>query len=133
MAAMGPVQSWPLPAAWDAAVEVTAAVYGVAPGPLRAPSRGRGPRPPERAREPKKVAVWLAVLLSGRDYKAVARFLGLHKDTVSSHCADIREEAIDDARERQLDALAAAATVRLELGGAAHGNVIALDGEGRAA
>lgn len=102
--------------AWDAAAEIVAAFYGVPATLLKASSRGRGPRPPEAAWMPKKVAVALAVILSDCRYADLAREIGLNKDTVASHCAAVRKAAFDDhALERQMDTMHAAAAVRLEL------------------
>jgi hypothetical protein len=108
-------RTWPAEQAWLAVTEVTASAYGVELELLRAPSRGRGPRPPERAREPKKVAVYLTVLLSGADCAAVARQLHLHRDTVWKHCEEVRLWADEDVVEQNLQVLAAAASVKLGL------------------
>lgn len=108
-------KTWPADVAWLAVTEVAAAAYGVEPELLRAPSRGRGPRPPERAREPKKVAIYLTLMLSGSDCAALARHLGMHRDTVWSHCAEVRLWADDDVIEQNLQVLAAAASVKLGL------------------
>lgn len=94
---------------------VTAATYGVGPELLLAESRGRGPRPPEQAREPKKIAVFIAVVLADCEYIQLARHVGLHKDTIASHCAEIRALSEDDRRERHIEVLIAAAAVRLQL------------------
>lgn len=79
-------------AAWRVAVEVAAQAYYVPPQAIRAPSRGRGPKPPAPVCEAKKVAIYLTVILvDGLQYAELAALIGLHKDTVSSHCAWARE------------------------------------------
>lgn len=103
-------------AAWEAAVEVVASTYAISPAVLRAASRGRGPRPPRAAWAAKKMAVSLAVVLCGCDYIELARLLGLHKDTVSSHCAAIREAcATDDDFEQLSLSLEVCARLRLAI------------------
>jgi hypothetical protein len=87
---------WSAIQGWEAAVTVTAAAYAIEPALLKAPSRGRGPRPPACVWEAKKMAVHLAVLVSGCDYAALGRELGLHRDTVASHCAEMRQRAAED-------------------------------------
>lgn len=110
---------WPLEPAWDVAVKAVSAAYRVDPNSITAESRGRGPRPPEAIREPKKVAIYLAVTLTGCDYAALGRHVGLHKDTVTSHCAWAREACAGDAElERRVEALGSAAIVLLEIAGA---------------
>ena len=91
--------AWTIAESWAAATEVVALAYGVDLTAVRAPSQGRGPRPPGPVRTPKKVAVHLTALVSGADYAAIGRHLGLHKDTVSSHCADGRAGAWEDEAE----------------------------------
>ncbi len=88
--------------AWDAAVAVTSAAYGVGPDEIDTPTRGRGPRPPQRIWEAKKMAVHLAVLVSGCAYTDLARRLGYHRDTVTSHCASMREAMASDADLEEL-------------------------------
>lgn len=107
---------WSIAEAWATASDVTAAAYGVGVELLRAESRGRGPRPPREAWEAKKVAVYLAVVLSDCDYAELGRLIGLHKDTVSSHCAAVRNSVLDsDMAETSAQALEALARGRLEL------------------
>jgi hypothetical protein len=111
---------WPMDAAWDAAVEVCAVGYGVAVDVIRAESRGRGPRPPRDTWQAKKMAVHLTVSLTNCDYAALGRAVGLHKDTIASHCAGIREAmAEDEAVERHSDVFAGAAVTRMQLRGVA--------------
>lgn len=81
---------------WEAAVAVTASAYGVDAALIAAPSRGRGPRPPAHIWQAKKMAVHLAVIVADQGYKALAVELGMHKDTVCSHCADMRTVAETD-------------------------------------
>lgn len=100
---------WPIRPTWRAAVEVTATAYWVDQSDLLAPSRGRGPRPPERIWEAKKMAVHLTVLVSACSYAALAREIGFHKDTITSQCADMRDRVLDDdameAKSAALEAL----------------------------
>lgn len=116
---MGDQQTkWPLDAAWRAAVQVTEGTFGLTPGAITAPSRGRGPRPPAEVREPKKLAIYLANSLADCDYAALARHVGLHKDTVHSHCAAVREALIGDEDLAQLvDTLGSVAIVNMEVRG----------------
>jgi len=110
-----PIKRWPVARAWEVAVEITALAYGVDPAAITAETRGRGPRPPEAVREPKKIAVFVTIVLSGSDYTALARHLGMHKDTISSHCASVREACCADVIERQVEAILATSAMRLEL------------------
>lgn len=111
----GMTKRWPLDAAWDAATEVTAAAYGVQAQMLRAPSRGRGPRPPAEIWSAKKMAVHLTVVLADCDYSALSRHIALHKDTVASHCAAVRQAVARDFDTGALsEALEGAAHVRLQ-------------------
>lgn len=94
--------------AWLAATAVVARAYpGVTQPMLTAPSAGRaGPRPPRACWEAKKVAVHLTVSISGCDYAALGRHVGLHKDTVASHCAQVRDEiTVNDRIGAQVAAL----------------------------
>jgi hypothetical protein len=107
---------WPVLVAWEEAVRTTAAAYGIEPELLRAESRGRGPKPPERAREPKKMAVHLAVVLADCSYAELGRAIGYHKDTIAGHCAEVREAVLhDDGAETAAAALERLARGRLEL------------------
>jgi hypothetical protein len=99
--------------AWRAAVEVVAAAAGIDPDAIRGEGIRRGPRPSEAAREPKKIAIALAVTLSERSYASLARHVGLHKDTVCSHCADIRKACDDDVFEQRFEALLILARARV--------------------
>ena len=106
---------WGVAAAWEAAVEVTAAAFDVDPDGLRAESRGRGPRPAAELWAPKKMAVHVAVILADCGYAALGAHLGLHRDTVASHCASIRElAATDDRFEALSETLVAAGSFRLD-------------------
>lgn len=89
----GGVIRWPIGPAWSAAAQVSANAYGVQAPEITAPSRGRGPRPPQSVWAAKKMAVHLTVILTGADYACVGRHIGLHRDTVASHCAAMRQEA----------------------------------------
>jgi hypothetical protein len=112
--------TWPLGPAWDAAVHVCALAHRIAPEAIRAESRGRGPKPPSEVRLPKKLAIYLAFSLSGCQYAALARHVGLHKDTVHSHCGDIRDEIATDARlETLVGVLGSAAIAHMEISGIA--------------
>lgn len=105
---------WDMMAAWSVAADVAGAAYGVPAALITSPSRGRGPRPPRAVWAAKKMAVHLAVVLSDCDYAALGRRLGLHKDTVASHCAAIREAcAACDQVEALSGALEVAAQHRL--------------------
>lgn len=84
-------------AIWEASTASVGAAYNVAPGDLRRPSLGRGPRPQKTLWEPKKVAVYITAWLTQCDCAALARAIGLHRDTVHSHCASIREKMAQDA------------------------------------
>lgn len=100
--------------AWNAAVEVVAGAYRVETAILKAESRGRGPRPPQHVWEAKKLAVYIAVAASNCDYAELARHIGLHRDTVTSHCAGVRERCADEtAFEIRAEALIAATLHRL--------------------
>lgn len=100
-------------AAWNAATAVAAAAYGVSEDVLKAESRGRGPRPPRAAWEAKKMAVHLAVLVSGCGYAELAATIGFHRDTIASHCAEMRGRDSDSA-EVSSEALEALTRARLE-------------------
>jgi hypothetical protein len=93
----GLIRRWDMAAAWDAAVHVCASAYGLDEEGLRAKSRGRGPRPAERVWQPKKIAVHLTVAIAECGYAALGRLVGLHKDTIASHCASVRAECAGDA------------------------------------
>jgi hypothetical protein len=110
-----PTRQWPAAAVWIAATDVVASAYGVDVEQLRAPSRGRGPRPPERVREPKKVAIYLTAVLSGWGCRRLARHLGMDRATVAIHCAEVRGWSDDDQVELNVQLLAAAVSVKLGL------------------
>lgn len=105
----GRTHRWEIGAAWEASVAVTAAAYDVPAELIAAPSRGRGPRPPQQVWSAKKMAVHLTVIIADCDYASLARRLGLHRDTVASHCADMREAAADS----ELNEISAVALERL--------------------
>lgn len=108
---------WGIEQTWEAVAIVTASVYGVDAALVRAESRGRGPRPPAGAREPRKVAMFVAVSVAGCDYIDLARHLRLHKDTVCAHCAELRDSlAQDPALEARVDAIIHLVTDRLDGG-----------------
>ena len=96
MGGRGAIITWKITDAWTAAATVTAAAYGVPAALITAPSRGRGPRPATAVQLPKKMAVYLAVVLAGCDYAALGRAIGLHRDTVASHCAWMRHASAED-------------------------------------
>lgn len=102
MSGMAHVLTQSVAQSWQAAVAVTAAAYGVDPAVLGAESRGRGPRPPADIWEPRKMAVHLAVVISGVSYAALGRHIGLHRDTVASHCADVRDAIHDEIESASL-------------------------------
>lgn len=106
--------------AWEAAVHVTAGAYRVDVGVLGAPGRGRGPRPPRDLWLPRKIAVYVAVLVADRDYAELGRHIGLSRDTVSSHCAEMRRACDDDPDLEQLvNGLEASAALRAKARAAA--------------
>ncbi len=114
-------ERWAMDTCWRAAVAVTGAVYDVPGDLILADSRGRGPRPPQRVWEAKKMAVHLAVILSGCRYAQLARTIGYHRDTVTSHCEDMRGAVMaDPVVERLAEALEAAARFRLKGAAAVH-------------
>ncbi len=81
---------------WEAAAQVTASAFSLAPDQVAAASRGRGPRPPECVWLARKLAVHIAVVVTECDYAALGRHIGLHRDTVASHCASVRQLLGDD-------------------------------------
>ncbi len=83
---------WPIAAAWRAAVLATSAAYDLAPEALTAPSRG----------------------LTGARYAAIGRHVGLHKDTVQSHCTRMRAALADDVElEERAEGLRVTVTASL--------------------
>lgn len=107
--------------AWAAATAAVASAYGVEAELLRAESRGRGPRPPARVREPKKLAMHLTVVLSGCSYAELGQATGHHKDTVASHCEDVRGAILaDDAVEAAAAQVEGLARAHLELRARTH-------------
>ena len=111
---IGGVSKWAVDEAWEAAGNVVASAYRVDVALLRAESRGRGPKPLEELREPRKIAVYLTVLLSDCSGAELAARLRLHKDTINSHAAEIRKRLlVDGDLETRIDALALLATERL--------------------
>lgn len=108
-------RTWPIAPAWTAAAEVTAAAYGVEAAELTGESRGRGPKPREAVIEPRKIAIFAAVAIAGCPYAAFARHAGLHKDTVQSHCTEIRNWcAVDAEIEARIEAIIETAIGRLK-------------------
>lgn len=102
----GRTHKWPVAETWRTAVEVTAQTYGLDPEELRRESRGRGPRPPEHTWEAKKMAIHVTVLVADCSYAELARRIGFHKDTVCSHCAEMRDRVLmDDAMEAKSSAV----------------------------
>ena len=93
------MRRWGVAETWDAAVEVAASVYGVDQAPLRAQSRGRGPRPPRSAWAAKKMAVHLTVLVCGCERAELGRLIGFHRDTIASHCAEMQDATDADTGE----------------------------------
>ena len=106
---------WTVPEAWTVAVIVTADAYGVDREALGAASRGRGPRPPADLWEARKIAVYLATCLSDCSYAELGRHAGLHRDTVASHCADVRGSVLmEDRAEVSAEALERICRARLQ-------------------
>ncbi len=119
--------SAPLRDVWDTSVALTALTFGVPAALIAADSRGRGPRPPESARWPRKVAMQLTVLVSDCDYLELADLLGMHRDTPRKHCLELRERfAADPAFEALIDGLVMICQVRVGLGWA---HLLTSDGE----
>lgn len=116
-------------AAWRVAAEVTAAFYAITAADIMAPSRGRGPKPPRAVCEAKKLAVHLVVILIDRlTYSELAAAIGLHKDTVASHCAWAREaSAVDPRIEDNAATLEMGARARMRALADAPGVRIAVD------
>ena len=79
------------------AVAIAARLHGVPATAITAPTRGRGWRPNVEAWEAKKHAIHACVVVSGCTYAQMGRLIGMHRDTVASHCADVREEAMRHA------------------------------------
>ena len=62
------------------------------------------------------MAVHVAVIVADCDYAELGRLIGLHKDTVASHCASVRDDcAISDQVERISELLVQLALVRLSV------------------
>ena len=84
-------------AAWKGAVTSTARAYDLklkvlgstAPG-------GRGPRTPPPYWFPRKVAIYVAIDAVDCTYAALAREIGMHRDTVASQCGEVRERVEAD-------------------------------------
>lgn len=93
-------------------MEVVGAAYRVDPAIIRADSRGRGPKPPAHAIEAKKVAIFITVALCDCSYALLAKTIGYHKDTVCSHCDEVRRMCDDDAIEAEVDRLIGLAAKR---------------------
>lgn len=112
--------SWAPAQAWSICVDVVADTFGVDAALLTAESRGRGPRPPRRAWDAKKMAVHLTVLVSGCDRAELGRLIGLHKDTIASHCAEMQDATDEDTGELLSEALERIVRARLENNAIAH-------------
>ncbi|HEY1447493.1 MAG TPA: hypothetical protein VGF33_03075 [Caulobacteraceae bacterium] len=91
--------------AFEAAADAVAGVFDLDPDDILAPSRGRGPRPPPEVWGPKKLVVYLTVASTNATYAEVARAVVLHKDTVASHCADVRRETDRDTQDALIEVL----------------------------
>ena len=91
-------QRWDIGAAWEASAAICAATFNVPAVLITAPSRGRGPRPPANIWLAKKMAIHLAVVIADCGYAALGEKIGLHRDTVASHCAEIRAAAMKTER-----------------------------------
>jgi hypothetical protein len=94
-----------LKAAFELAATAAASAYDVNPAAITAPSRGRGYKPPAEVAAAKKLALWLTVASTSCGYAELGRAIGLHRDTVCSHCADVRAETLDDDVEDLAEAL----------------------------
>lgn len=105
---------WDPAQTWDICTQVVSAQYGIDVAMIRAPSRGRGPRPLGKVWWPKKMAVYLTVLVSGCDRAELGRLIGLHRDTVASHCADMQKNTDEDTGELVSMALERIVRARLE-------------------
>lgn len=115
MARIAHAYRWPVAETWSTAVALIAAAYGLEEHELRQDSRGRGPRPPERTWEARKMALHLTVSVADCSYKRLADHIGFHKDTVTSACADVRNEVLaSDELETKAHALEALVRRRLE-------------------
>lgn len=94
-------------AAWRAVVAETARFYRVRRtqlGAVRA-AAGRNALSAPAYRDIRKVAVYVTVLTADCSYAALARVLGMHRDTITSQCEDVRALVIDDpmlTRQTQL-------------------------------
>jgi hypothetical protein len=106
-----------LQAAWQAAVAVTASAYDVNArvlGSLGRPGRRGGACTPPSYWPARKAAVYVAVLTADCTYAELARLLGLHRDTVTSQCEELRLAVIEDPMlERRLEVLEQRARARL--------------------
>jgi hypothetical protein len=88
-------------AVWRTAVAEAAASYRVecaVLGQVRPAPAQRGARlvTPPLYVEPRKVAVYVAVLVADCSCVALARAIGMHRDTVHSQCRDVRQGILDD-------------------------------------
>ena len=90
LARLDTMRRWPMGPAWQAAASVAALYFDVDRLAIQAPSRGRGPRPAGEVWLPKKVAIYLAVMLTDADCAGLARYLGMHRSTVARHCGELR-------------------------------------------
>ena len=102
-------------AAWSAAVCVTARAYKLSEQVLGSTAPGgRSKRTPPAYWLPRKVAIYVAVLACDCTYAALARSIGMHRDTVTSQVDEVRELVAEDRMLRQLvDTLERNARARL--------------------
>jgi hypothetical protein len=104
-------------AAWRAAVEVTARAYGLNPKVLAATRNGAGrPTADPSYWEPRKLALYVAVLTVDCTYAALAQAIGMHRDTVTSQCEEIRKNAASSPLlERRTEVLERRARQRMSI------------------
>jgi hypothetical protein len=98
---------------WPVAVAIAATCHRVPPEWLTAPTRGRGARPPVEAWEAKRHAIVAAIVVSGCSYTEIGRLLGMHKDTISHHCAVVaRQDAGESASAKISETVGVAFSVK---------------------
>lgn len=102
-------------AAWSGAVCVTARAYKLSEAVLGSTAPGgRSKRTPPAYWLPRKVAIYVAILVADCTYAALARAIGMHRDTVTSQVDEVRELVAEDRMLRQLvDTLERNARARL--------------------
>lgn len=77
--------------AWQAAVWLTARAYKLDAKVLGSTAAGgRGPRTPTPYWRARKVAIYVTVEIADCTYAAVARAIGMHRDTVTSQVDEVR-------------------------------------------